>query len=403
MRKIFILTFTFLLFLIQPGLSQENDIKLYKFQQRTAEGRFFGLINANGDVIAEPIFNEIASFSEGLAYVTVIEEKDVKAGYIDTTGKIVIEAKHQPSYDKSRDFSEGLASVRIDGKFGFINTQGELVIAAQYAKTHAFNEGYAVVEPNWSEKVVIDKKANIILNPVTVYINNVPQVNKGETVNIDERVKNGTITMYVHHYNHPTRSTVVNMKGDYLFSLKPYILHEMSEGLISAQKNDMKSAGYINKNGEVAIPFDYSSGTDFKNGYAKVKDKNTKMYGIIDLNGNYFVPPEYTYISDDYYKSDYIFVRKPNSNFGYIDFKGNQVIDFKYAYGGLFSEGLAVVSTPLNENMYIDKNGNKAFELEFNISQYDNENFKGGIAKVNLKDGHSAYINKKGEVIFKFK
>ncbi|MDT8347302.1 MAG: WG repeat-containing protein, partial [Flavobacteriaceae bacterium] len=161
--------------------------------------------------------------------------------------------------------------------------------------------------------------------------------------------------------------------------------------------------GYISKNGEVVIPFDYSSGTDFKNGYAKVQDKNTKMYGIIDLNGNYIVPPEYTYISNDYYKSDYIFVRKPNSNFGYIDFKGNQVIDFKYAYGGLFSEGLAVVSTPLNENMYIDKNGNKAFELEFNISQYDNENFKGGIAKVNIKDGHSAYINKKGEVIFKFK
>ena len=403
MRKIFIMTFTFLLVLIQPVLSQENDIQLYKFQKTTAQGRFYGLINANGDVIAKPIFDEIASFSEGLAYVSVRKEKDVKAGYIDTSGKIVIEAKYQPSYEKSRDFSEGLASVRIDGKFGFINTQGELVIAAQYAKTHAFNEGYAVVEPNWSEKVVIDRKANIILNPVTVYINNVPQVNKGETVNIDERVKNGTITMYVGRYNHPTRSTVVNMKGDFLFSLKPYILHEMSEGLISAQKNDRKSAGYINKNGEVAIPFDYLSGTDFNNGHAKVKDKNTKMYGLINLNGNYVVPPEYTYISDDYYKSDYIFARKPNSNFGYIDYKGNQVIDFKYAYGGLFSEGLAVVSTPLNENMYIDKNGKKAFELEFNISQYDNENFKGGIAKVNLKDGHSAYINKKGEVIFKFK
>ncbi len=403
MRRNFILTVTFLLFLIQHGSSRENDIKLYKFHKTTVNGRFYGLINANGDLIAEPIFNEIASFSEGLAYVTVKEGKDVNAGYIDTTGEIVIETKYQPFNDKSRDFSEGLASVRIDGKFGFINTQGELVIAAQYAKTHAFNEGYAVVEPNWSEKVVIDKYANIILNPVTVYINNVPQVTKGETVTLDERLKNGVITMYVHRYNHPTRSTVVNMNGDFLFSLKPYILYEMNEGLIRAQTNDWKNTGYINKNAETVIPFDYSSGTDFKNGYAKVKDKNTKLYGIIDLNGNYIVPPEYSYISADFYKSDYIFARKPNSNSGYIDYKGNQVIDFKYAYGGLFSEGLAVISTPLNENMYIDKNGNKAFELDFNISQYDNENFKGGIAKVNLKDGHSAYINKKGEIIFKFK
>lgn len=401
MRKIFILTFTFLL--VQSGLCQENDIKLYKFQKTTAEGRFYGFINDNGNIVVEPIFNEIGSFREGLAYVTVIEEKDVKAGYIDTTGKIVIKAKYQPSYDKSRDFSEGLAAVRIDGKFGFINTQGELVISHQYAKTYPFSEGYAVVEPNWSEKVIIDKNANIILNPVPVYRNNVPQVNKGETVTIAESVNNGTITMCVHRYNQPTKCTLIDIDGAFVFSLKPYLIFEMSNDLIRAQKNDMKSTGYINKNGETVIPFDYSSGTDFKNGYAKVQDKYTKMYGIIDLNGNYIVPPEYTYISNDYYKSDYIFVRKPNSNFGYIDFKGNQVIDFKYAYGGLFSEGLAVVSTPLNENMYIDKNGNKSFELEFNISQYDNENFKGGIAKVNLKDGYSAYINKKGDVIFKFK
>ncbi|TDY05776.1 WG repeat-containing protein [Meridianimaribacter flavus] len=403
MRKIFIMTFTFLLVLIQHVLSQENDIRLYKFQKTTANGRFYGLINANGDVVAEPIFDEIGFFSEGLAYVKVREEKDVKAGYIDTSGKIVIEAKYQPSNDKSRDFYEGLASVRIDGEFGYINRKGELIIASQYAKTHPFNEGYAVVEPIFGERIIIDQSANVILDPVSVYKKNAYQISKGETVNLDERVNSGTITMYVHRYNHPTRSTLVNMNGNFLFSLKPSIIHEMSEGLIRAQSNSNGSTGYLNKKGKTVIPFDYLSGTDFNNGHAKVKDKNTKMYGIIDLNGNYVVPPEYTYISDDYYKSDYIFARKPNSNFGYIDYKGNQVIDFKYAYGGLFSEGLAVVSTPLNKNMYIDKNGKKAFELEFNISQYDNENFKGGIAKVNLNDGHSAYINKKGEVIFKFK
>lgn len=403
MRNIFTLTFIFLLFLTHTGLSQENDIQLYKFQKTTAEGRFYGLINANGNVVAEPIFKEIASFSEGLAYVRVREEKDSKAGYIDTSGNMVIEAKYQPSYDKSRDFSEGLASVKIDGEFGFINRKGELIIASQYAKTHSFNEGYAVVEPIIGERIIIDKSANVILDPVSVYKNNTYQISKGETVNIDERVKNGIITMYVHRSNHPTRSTVVNMNGDFLFSLKPYILHEMSEGLIRVRTNDWKNKGYLNKEGKTVIPFDFASATDFKNGHAKVKDKNTKLYGIIDLHGNYVVPPEYSYISDDYYKSDYIFVRKPKSKFGYIDFMGNQVIDFKYAYGGFFSEGLAVVSTPLNENMYIDKNGNKAFELDFNISQYDNENFKGGIAKVNLKDGHSAYINKKGELVFKFK
>ena len=47
-----------------------------------------------------------------------------KYGYIDKSGKVVIE----PQFDYVRDFSEGLAVVEKDGKWGVIDKNGKVVI-----------------------------------------------------------------------------------------------------------------------------------------------------------------------------------------------------------------------------------------------------------------------------------
>ena len=45
----------------------------------------------------------------------------------------------------SNNFSEGLANVKINGKWGYINTKGEEVIPCQYDAANPFSEGVAVV------------------------------------------------------------------------------------------------------------------------------------------------------------------------------------------------------------------------------------------------------------------
>ena len=50
--------------------------------------------------------------------------------------------------------------------------------------------------------------------------------------------------------------------------------------------------GYINQDWQMAIPFRFWYAEDFKNGFAAVKNKNSR-WGIIDTNGNYVIQPKY--------------------------------------------------------------------------------------------------------------
>src|ERR1041384_2177978 len=64
-------------------------------------------------------------------------EKDGKWGYIDATGKLVI----QPQYDCTFPFSEGLAAVCVGNKIGYIDTAGKLIIQPQYDFAYPFSDG----------------------------------------------------------------------------------------------------------------------------------------------------------------------------------------------------------------------------------------------------------------------
>jgi hypothetical protein len=77
-------------------------------------------------------------FFEGLARVMV----DQKIGYIDSTGKMVI----QPQFTYGGNFVNGLARVTVNGKMGFINKKGVLVVPAIYDSAFNFYQGRAAVE-----------------------------------------------------------------------------------------------------------------------------------------------------------------------------------------------------------------------------------------------------------------
>ncbi|MEO0103191.1 MAG: WG repeat-containing protein [candidate division WOR-3 bacterium] len=51
------------------------------------------------------------------------DSKTGKWGYINKQGKIVI----RPQFNEAKDFSEGLAAVKIGDKYFYINNEGQIV------------------------------------------------------------------------------------------------------------------------------------------------------------------------------------------------------------------------------------------------------------------------------------
>lgn len=68
-----------------------------------------------------------------------------------------------PSYSKVQNFNDGLAAVQTaSGKWGYIDKTGKMVIEAKFSSEPGpFSEGYAVVEKRDGSKCYIDKQGNI--------------------------------------------------------------------------------------------------------------------------------------------------------------------------------------------------------------------------------------------------
>jgi len=99
-----------------------------------------GFINARGELAIPAQYQYAYEFSEGVA---AVQPDYQSCGFIDKSGKYVIEPKFQDS--DCYGFSEGLAHVQLDGKLGFIDHSGNFVIAPIYDSAGHFEEGLAPV------------------------------------------------------------------------------------------------------------------------------------------------------------------------------------------------------------------------------------------------------------------
>ena len=93
----------------------------------------WGFTNNKGEIVIQPRFSSAGTFGEGLCAVA---DENKMIGYINKTGKIVIDFKYQDA----SDFKYGYASVKINGKYGIIDKTGKLVVKPEYEFTLCDNE-----------------------------------------------------------------------------------------------------------------------------------------------------------------------------------------------------------------------------------------------------------------------
>jgi hypothetical protein len=128
-----------LLFLIAPKFAEAKEPpSLFPIEQN---GRC-GYIDKTGKVVIEPLYYECEKFSEGLAPVRYGSEK---WGWIDRTGNFVI----QPMCFEPDSFSEGLAVCQGLAEF-YINRTGKIVIIGKGLDNpiqiaRPFSEGLALI------------------------------------------------------------------------------------------------------------------------------------------------------------------------------------------------------------------------------------------------------------------
>jgi hypothetical protein len=142
-------------------------------------GGKWGFMDRTGKLVIQAKFEDAENFSAGLAPVKVHSEETVWCpadesgnrsgatmmwGYIDKTGKIVIPAV----FNSADPFSEGLAAVRTCDQAYFIDKGGKTVIKGNFTYASSFSGGLARVETLTKDGLLwgyVDKAGKIIWGP----------------------------------------------------------------------------------------------------------------------------------------------------------------------------------------------------------------------------------------------
>jgi WG containing repeat len=340
-----LLLFWSVVFLQFFAVAQENQPRLRPIQK---DGKW-GFIDKTGKVVIEPQFYWVEEFSEDLAS---FEIEDGKHGYIDETGKVVVE----PVFDRAEDFSEGLAPVAKDFKWGYIDKSGKIVIPLQFQYAYRFKDGIAAVTIPLKESdgdanafditAFIDKTGKQILPPIKSVLN--PRTSSGFL-----------FIKQVFPVGEAPNPYILDKTGKVIIEAEDINLDGFREGLTPVKKN--KKWGYIDTSGKFVIAPQFDEAKSFSEGLAAVKVG--KKWGFINREGKLDIPAKFEINEIDsrnHSFSEGLALVYLNDRFVFIDRTGKTVFSFDYDSVERFSGGLAAVRIEKGENEkrgYIDKTG----------------------------------------------
>lgn len=306
----------------------------------------FGFIDSTGKVVIEPKFHNAGEFSEGLAAARL----NGRWGYIDYTGSYVIE----PVFDYATAFRDGAAIAYIDGKSFFINTCGKKLFDSEYAELGMFKDGRAIVKTNGNKFGIINKSGKLVVDTLYSRINSF----------IDGlAVVEASVDTYSMGIIDTLGRTIVSMnKFEEIEGLKNgYFRVVFNNNNSDANDIDGDSSGFVDEKGTLVVVknsnVDCRIIGDVYCGLAKVslkkdaikcKDDNSEesfYYGYIDVNGKIIISDtNYNTVSD--FSDNRAFVKNDEWHYSLINTNGkilaNRIYDDIDEHG--FNNGIAAVS-----------------------------------------------------------
>ena len=328
-----------------------NCVNLFPFSENDKEG----YINATGKIVIEPQFDIAAEFYDGVARVAMIDPSRtldpltnmirLNNGFIGADGALIADFQ----YPHVRDFSDQRAAVRVGKKVGYLDTAGEMVIEPRFDFAWSCSEGLAPAIVRKNKPMMLSKDGEVAFEK--------PAGQLGDC-------REGLIP-----YNYKSKWSYLDRDGETAFELKCSAASPFSEGLAAIlAKGKM---GYIDTSGNIVIEPQFPQAQEFSEGLAAVEVYNAGKG-----------------------KKDYT---KPQQ-FIYIDQEGNRAIETTFLFAGSFSEGLAAVN--LDErgvSAYINKLGEVVIPpIKCDLALP----FRNGLARIQFVGDRYGYINREGEFVW---
>ncbi len=276
----------------------------------------YGYLDASGKVVIEPKFENAWSFVGDRAMVC----QKGKSGFINRKCEMIIDA----IYDTAKQFKHQLALIQLEGKWGCINEDGAFVVEPLYDTIEWTKDEDTLLLVETNEKLgLIDRSGKVLCPPrfdsIDPFVEGFAIVSlQGLKGMIDT---SGSLKLEARFHDLKPFSEgfscaatkdddgslfwgYIDSDGNFAVAASFAQAEPFSEGLAAVRPFGCNSWGFVSSDGKFAIEPKFDSVNSFCNGRARVgigTANGDKRFGIIDSHGNYVLAPEYAQVGPQYY------------------------------------------------------------------------------------------------------
>ncbi len=361
----------------QVVLNREGkQIELFNEKNILAE---FGLDGTNAQL------SSLSYFREGFSEVFLKTQEGIRWGYINKKG----ENPFGKMFEYAGVFEKGLSVIKENGKWGIIDTKGNYLVEPKYkgvSSAGSSDRYWAKEDGKWT---LFELQSHKPISRIPIRI--MGGFNDKGVCWVEKRTADDT----------KVERAFMDKNGRVL---SPWYdnANDFSEGLASFERNG--KWGFVGEDGQVVIDAQFGYVGTFSNGvagYTSIIDGAFGKWGIINKRGDKILPMVFPWFSSC--KNGTCMVRGDNGKSGFATKKGNWITEAEYDNIYEFSEGLAAVNKGKLWG-FINEKGEQIIDFKYKkvVPFPDdpfNGGFSGGMAKVE-SDGTEFLIDKSGNCVF---
>ena len=332
----------------------------------------YGLIDLSGKEILPCEYSNITVVT-GVKN-SIKTEKDGKYGLVTPEGKVVLEPTCSDIQSLGETYKEGYIIANAENKYGVIDYLGKSLLANNYEKIEQIYGKDTFVVTEETKQKLVNTEGEVLLSSG---YDTIKQILSGTTQGV-VFVKDG-------------KCGVMNLQGEAIIANEYDNLKEAADGTFIAKKDD--KYGIIDEKGETKVDFTYTSMSYNKTANIFVAEDEQHNNSILDgtcvvkLQGllselddekGYLkikINGEYKYYNFKFEEKDVkdvlvgnsLYLDKKDGKYGYVNSKGDVVVDYEYDDGTEQNEAGYVSVKKDGKWGSIDTNGKVVTEPTYNL------------------------------------